>query len=379
MIINRLTYESHGHAVIIAISVGMPAPLAVDIYHCGFPCTPWSLRGGQLGFEDPNSLVVWQTIATIRAVVPKLFILENVANIDAVSASHQTSDFQVIRHEMRQQLPEFRMTSVYGLDPPHFGFPTPRPRVFEMGGHQTCVAGGAIERNVELIRANPAPWITSWRDLFKIDECVGDLGRIDWSALGASLQSDVDACLCSVDATVLCPMHPCQCGCRAAGDLTSCKWRAKADAFIAKHFDESFVKARAGTVTYIRLLELQGRDVPQSPRVRNMLNILAWWSKKDVPGVHPYTLVDISQGIDRLGMRNDGMVPTLAKNTQLWSMFDGVQLSARTHAILHGHNPYAMDLTRVSENQLRQMVGNSVHVACLGGALLALLAAVGTE
>ena len=52
----------------------------IDMYVCGFPCTPFSLMGMQKGSEDRRSNIMLHCVKVIQTKTPKIFILENVKN-----------------------------------------------------------------------------------------------------------------------------------------------------------------------------------------------------------------------------------------------------------------------------------------------------------
>ena len=53
----------------------------IDIYVCGFPCQPFSLAGERLGFNDDRGDIFYYCLDTIKAKLPKIFILENVKGL----------------------------------------------------------------------------------------------------------------------------------------------------------------------------------------------------------------------------------------------------------------------------------------------------------
>ena len=54
----------------------------IDVLSGGFPCQPFSVEGKAKGFDDTNSGHIFQHIVHyIMTLLPKSFILENVANI----------------------------------------------------------------------------------------------------------------------------------------------------------------------------------------------------------------------------------------------------------------------------------------------------------
>lgn len=90
-------------------------------------------------------------------------------------------------------------------------------------------------------------------------------------------------------------------------------------------------------------------------------------------------IMDISQAVDRCKAKYDGTVPTMATNARMWSMRAGRALDVSEMAKLMGHDLGEADLRYTTDNQMRQMLGMSMHVATAGFALTGLLAAVGVD
>ena len=139
-----------------------------------------------------------------------------------------------------------------------------------------------------------------------------------------------------------------------------------------------------GCLTYMQALELDTgtplpiRNVPQSARERNLLNVFA-----RLPAAQPLRstvmIMDISQAIDRCHAKTDGTVPTMATNAKMWSMRAGRPLDVSEMAKLMGHDLSTADLERTSEKSMAKMLGTSMHVATAGYALIGLLAAYGNS
>ena len=53
----------------------------VDIYTCGFPCTPFSAKGMCRGWDDENSKPFFSIVDTLKSLRPRMFVLENVRGI----------------------------------------------------------------------------------------------------------------------------------------------------------------------------------------------------------------------------------------------------------------------------------------------------------
>ena len=145
-----------------------------------------------------------------------------------------------------------------------------------------------------------------------------------------------------------------------------------------------------GTVTYIQALEIHNIELklndmdngvlklPLSARERNLLNVFA-----RLPVAQPLRstpmIVDISQAIDRCYPKTDGTVPTACINAKLWSIRAGRALEVVEMAKLMGHDLADVNLRGTSENQMRHMLGMSMHVTTAGYALTGLLGAIGSS
>ena len=90
-------------------------------------------------------------------------------------------------------------------------------------------------------------------------------------------------------------------------------------------------------------------------------------------------IMDISQAIDRCHAKTDGTVPTMATNAKMWSIRAGRALEVVEMAKLMGHDLADVNLRGTSENQMRHMLGMSMHVTTAGYALTGLLGAIGSS
>ena len=91
----------------------------VDIYTCGFPCTPFSAKGMCRGWDDENSKPFFSTVDTLKSLRPRMFVLENVKGI---LANHGEG----MLHEKFHQLGGYLMWFGRALSPSHlWGAATP--------------------------------------------------------------------------------------------------------------------------------------------------------------------------------------------------------------------------------------------------------------
>lgn len=114
--------------------VDMPRQ-GIDLYVCGFPCGPWSLRGNKWGFDDKASECCWYAIRTIKVIKPSIFILENVTRItQSSSTGGEGSDFDQIAAFARQEIPDYASVVMHKLCCTSVGYPTVKNRVKVLGG-----------------------------------------------------------------------------------------------------------------------------------------------------------------------------------------------------------------------------------------------------
>ena len=67
---------------------------------------------------------------------------------------------------------------------------------------------------------------------------------------------------------------------------------------------------------------------------------------------------------------------TLAKNSIIFSLFDGVRIPSACLAQLHGYCVHDLDLSTISDCQFKQLLGNGIHLGVAGAGLMTLLSAV---
>ena len=134
------------------------------------------------------------------------------------------------------------------------------------------------------------------------------------------------------------------------------------------------VSKRKGTVTYLQVLEMNGRQGPQQPRKRVLINLIA--IRPDVQPLNDTLMVgDVSQNPPFGSMFLGGDTPVLTRSSNMWVFQAGQALNTHHMAALMG-----IDLSMVivsahmSEAWFRQRLGLAVHVPNFGLVLMAALA-----
>lgn len=194
----------------------------VDLYVCGFPCTPFSTKGKQLGWDDANSKPFWVAAKTISTLRPKAVVLENVMGITRQGGLDKVmAVLRVIRG--------YVSASLVNLSNHHFGIPQHRPRVYIVMVRSDCVKsrlnedllGESLNGFLALLKQPSIKWP-------RFLERVGlPLVRGASDSSVADLQKRVKLCACG--AKHACLSHPCKCRLcaghqRKAG--LACRWRA---------------------------------------------------------------------------------------------------------------------------------------------------------
>ena len=351
----------------------------VDLYSACFPCGPWSRRGKRLGLADRHADVCWQVIKSIKHMMPVMFIMENVMEISNSSADRLEADLAVIRQFMYDELgASYHHLVVNNSSPIQHGYPAEKKRVLVLGGRSDQVDRPSLQSVFAKLIENPLPVPHTYWTLLAVQAQPGrvldKVGQLPYPNDALMIQSS--GCKCGIDPMIECPQHPCFCDKCKGGERLECTWRAKATKFLG---DNGLQWAVAdGCVTYIQALELNKGKTPHSARERQLVNMLA-----RLPAAQPLRstvmIMDISQAVDRCKPKYDGTVPTMATNARMWMMRAGRELNLGEMAKLMGHDLCETDLRFTSKEQMRQMLGMSMHVATAGFAMTGLIAAVGGD
>ena len=150
----------------------------VDILIGGPPCQPfsksgWWAKGDSLRLDDPRAATLGGYLRVLREVLPRAFLLENVAGL-AFEGKNEglrllTSTLEAINKEAGTKY----RPKVLTLNAANYGVPQARSRVFVIGSRE------GLEFNVPPeTHADPAiasieglePWRTAW-------DAIGDLGE----------------------------------------------------------------------------------------------------------------------------------------------------------------------------------------------------------
>lgn len=221
---------------------------------------------------------------------------------------------------------EYLITIFRNMSPIPFQFPMCRPRWYAIGvrrmttpdADQTTLDAEAL-RFSDFMQAKMADvkrscyedvpsWALTYMSFLGLAQPVAY--SVGWERLHELPTLDemnrVVNCQCCLDPMVVCPHHPCKCGC--AGDPgKTCSWRTAHLQYLQDKMP--WRKNEQGKITYVELMEVNGVFQGCSPRERSLLNIMSYSAK---PLDTTLMVLDKTQSIFRCGMRNDGLVPTVA-------------------------------------------------------------------
>jgi DNA-cytosine methyltransferase len=308
---------------------------AVDVYVAGFPCNPWSSRGSRSGFDHDDASLFFECAKAIQAIRPKAFILENVPSVfgsDSVQKLRDTMD----------TLRSYKWKAVL-VNTLSFGVPQNRRRVYIIGLNEDSVSG---DRNDALcgvvadMRKLKTSWIP-WPDYLTLLNMPMQRTS-ETSETSAAAPCDT----CGLNAA--CPIHICKCNsCLKGSSTKKCKWHATTRRFVRKKRGtiKKFLKLlrkvkkkvlkTAPSYWYVaraRNLQVDSR-IANNARIRNLLDAHA----KCCNIMSSNILLDVSQSVERTGLREDGTAPTLTTTCgSLYSPCRGMCMTPRQCFALQG-------------------------------------------
>ncbi len=116
----------------------------LDLYVCGFMCTPFTPNGRKLAWQDEATNTFWSAIKTIMCLRPKVFILENVI---AISNNKNTE----IVDSALTRLKGYRFVKVQA-NASDYGIPQHRPRIFIVGFKDAVLQRGFLLVGVDVLK-----------------------------------------------------------------------------------------------------------------------------------------------------------------------------------------------------------------------------------
>ena len=298
---------------------------AVDIYVCGFPCTPYSsLRAHNTKwFREPAAKPYFQMLTVLRERRPAFALLENVGGLRRLMD-------KVLRDLERLKWYYVLWTMIDSED---FGEPVSRPRCyFMLIRRDACVSSDVTEmadfcKQCMLATRAPITQHVKSRLLPNSSEEVQSYLRRKRRDVGLPFRSS----------GVTAGAHG--------------KWVAKHAAF-RRHAGVSEFRSRGVCASLL------------SPRQTDLVNLMLQTRGQDI-------VVDVSQSIDRGSCRTNGVCPTITPNGICYvGSLERLVLPCEK-LLLHGFPLHRVKIpTGIPDDSLAKMGGNTMHLHSVGLALL---------
>ena len=348
----------------------------VDVYVCGFMCTPFTPNGLRKSWQDEHANTFWSSLKTIAIIQPRVFILENVMAIS------NNSNSSVVRSAL-SKLSAYMILHLK-VNTSHWSAPRHRPRVYVVGLRKDVVKPCFSNRSIDVV------------EMFFTNKVLAtgrpqkDLNFHTWLA-GVGLpvvfneakpEESAKTCTCAVN--TVCDMHPCKCAeCGDHGvNKMKCKWRANARTFMKA---ASVRKKRAA---YLKLWRRVKKDnklkkVPSYADLARLRNIatahitrpsqrqLLDTTSQFVNLTTAKAVLNLGKSIGRAQVRTDGLVPTLGHGcTSLYFPGAGTFVTVPQLLALTGLHPKEharhFEFAKSLGNDIDIMVGNAMCVPVVG-------------
>lgn len=374
----------------------------LDLYVAGFMCTPFSDKGKRLGWqagggglkvsagccsaarglgpgvgawgcEDEAAKTFCNCVRTIKALRPRVAVLENVMGLEKSGCLVQAK-------KMLERIPGY-CVAVLKVNTASFGLPQHRPRIYIVLTQKQELPVDPDKWQVRLLDAvtrckHPATMpFHKWLAHAGVP-LTGSAGSAAGSAESAA---SAGPCTCGVRRS--CPTHLCQCqACRKTNPSKKlCKWRQELRVFMARPQERKRVKEYLAKWKSVRkdhtvkhapvYFELAAtrklRDRVTSPRERCTLNVLSRGRNLHAANA----ILDLSQSISRACFRVDGLVPTLGTGGGIFVPSTGERLSPQHCLALQGIDPASHELDGFTREQLYRLAGNAMSVPVVGAVM----------
>ena len=359
---------------------------AVDLYVCGFMCTPFTPNGLRKAWQDEHAQTFWSSLKTISLINPRIFILENVMAIS------NNSNGAVVRSAL-SKLSKYVVLQVK-VNNIQWGVPHHRPRVYAVGilkdTLKPCFSTYGIEtletfflnRVLAMGRPVESPNFNAW------------LAEVGFPITPNVAKPDMPDKECTCAVGTVCELHKCkcaECGCHGIHKM-KCKWRASVKLLVKS---AAFRKKRA---TYLKMWRRVKKDnkLKQAPsyqelaRLRKIAtaHITSPSQRQVLHTISQYmnltsakAVLNLSKSIGRTQVRADGLVPTLGHGcTSLYFPGAGTfvnipQLLALTGLHPKEHASHIQHMVTIGSD-VDILVGNAMCLPVVGSIMATALSMV---
>ena len=351
----------------------------IDIYVCGFMCTPFTPNGQRKEWADEHAKTFFSAVKTIATLRPRVAILENVVAIS------NNSNSEVVKRAL-DNLRGYVVLylKVNTLD---FGVPHHRVRIYMVGFRMDALKDIFVDKPQALLEKFLQRKVTGCVQPCKID-FVAWLAALGYpvvkSMKSTEEESEKPTCNCNGPRTV-CELHPCNCTeCGVHGEKAQqCVWRRTHRLHLKSV--KSVLKRRAHlnawrkvkndktikqVPKYFALAKSQGLDLDvvwQRGR-RDLLDLCA----QDGNIMGETCILNLSKSLGRTQLRKDGFVPTMGHGCLgLFLPASAAYLSIEQLMCLTGFDPNLhQDVFKAIPGKKKQdmelLVGNAMSIPVIG-------------
>ena len=349
-------------------------------YTCGFPCTPFSVKGRRLQWNDDSALPLKACVKTIAALKPYIYIIENVPALIYKGGQKKMQ-------ELLGLVDGYETVFLKDVTPTDAGVPQYRPRLYIVGFRKDRLripcdgVAAKLKEIIASVRIEPEEYHVY------LEKAGFPIQRSHVPASSQARAPASRACACSC--TGACPLHVCTCNqCKKHGPAKlKCLWRrrhakwAKAapQRIKAKAFAKKWTNVLKNPVKkppgYFALADNTRLDtsVVGCPRQRDVLEQLSMTTNL----LRKTAVLDLNSSIDRVQLREDGVVGALGCScANIFAPAFGTKLTAEQCFALQGLDAHELDLASIPATSLYRLAGNAMAVPSIGlvmGASLSLL------
>ena len=358
----------------------------IDIYVCGFMCTPFTPNGQRKEWMDKHSKTFFSAVRTIATLRPRVAILENVMAIS------NNSNGRVVR----QALGNLKGYVVLYLkvNTSDFGIPHHRARIYMVGFRKDALKDIFVNKPQALLEKFLQRKVNQCGQPCEVDFVVwlAGMGFPVVKSMRSMTSDEEDSekesgkpkCNCNGPAAI-CELHPCRCPeCQQHGEKArKCKWRRthrlhmKSAKFVLKRRAHLVAwrkvkkdKTIKHAPSYFAMAKSRGLDldiVSQRGR-RDLLDIIA----QEGYIMSNACILNLSKSLGRTQLRKDGLVPTMGHGCLgLFLPGSAAYLNIEQLMCLTGFDPklHKDVFTAIKDQKEKDMellVGNAMSIPVIG-------------
>ena len=359
----------------------------IDIYVCGFMCTPFTPNGQRKEWADEHAKTFFSAVKTIATLRPRVAILENVMAIS------NNSNSQIVR----QTLGNLRGYTVLYLkvNSSDFGIPHHRARIYMVAYRMDALKDMFADKIQTLLEKFLQRKVDKCGQPYEVD-FVTWLARMGCPVVKSMMsatstteeeteeESEKPKCNCN-GPLAICELHPCKCAdCEKHGEKArKCVWRRnhrlhmKSAKFVLKRRAHLAAwrkvkkdKMSKHAPSYFDMAKSQGLDVDvvsQRGR-RDLLDI----SAQEGNVMSNTCIMNLSKSLGRTQLRKDGLVPTMGHGCLgLFLPGSAAFLNVEQLMCLTGFDPKLHKdifaaIKDQKEHDMELLVGNAMSIPVIG-------------